>query len=126
MAQADGSIRIEAIVSDEKAKKKLDQLNAKLRRQTESVDKQAAAVERLKEKYAELTADNAEPKGTKKLADELKKAEAEAEKLDQEYQKLSGYADISKAANGAVDTQTQASLILWHKNWQRPTQKQTV
>ena len=37
MAQADGSIRIEAIVSDEKAKKKLDQLNAKLRRQTESV-----------------------------------------------------------------------------------------
>lgn len=73
MAQADGSIRIEAIVSDEKAKKKLDQLNAKLRRQTESVDKQATAVDRLKEKYAELTAENAEPKGAKKLADELKK-----------------------------------------------------
>lgn len=110
MAQADGSIRIEAIVSDEKAKKKLDQLNAKLRRQTESVDKQATAVDRLKEKYAELTAENAEPKGAKKLADELKKAEAEAEKLDQEYQKLREYADISKAANGSVDTQTQTQI----------------
>jgi hypothetical protein len=30
MAQADGSIRIEAIVSDEKAKKKLDQLKEHL------------------------------------------------------------------------------------------------
>lgn len=135
MAQADGSIRIEAIVSDEKAKKKLDQLNIKLRRQTESVDKQAAAVEKLKdkynsfqlsnenaiskqalaveklkEKYNALISGNTEPKGAKKLADELKKAEAETARLDQEYQKLREFADISKIISGAVDPQTQMQL----------------
>lgn len=110
MAENDGSIRVGVYISDEKAKKKLDQLESKMRRQTEQVNKQEAAVRRLQEQYNRLASGEAEPKSVKQMTADLKKAEAEAAKLDQEFQRLQNIASIDRQVSGKVNPETQAQL----------------
>lgn len=99
MAQADGSIRVEAIVNDEKAKKKLDQLNTKLRRQTEAVNAQAAKVRNLSAQWERLSAGGA--KG-EKLRAELAAAGTEADRLAQKLEAVN-----AKLLEAKADYQTK-------------------
>ena len=47
MANADGSIRIEATVSDEQAKKQIAQMSKDIEKQTAAVERQAEKVKKL-------------------------------------------------------------------------------
>lgn len=75
---ADGSIRIEATVSDEQAKKQITQMQKDIEKQSAAVDKQAEKVNKLAEQWKKVAAGGA--KGLK-MADELKATEKEAARL---------------------------------------------
>ena len=75
---ADGSIRIEATVSDEQAKKQIAQMQKDIEKQSAAVDKQAEKVNKLAEQWKKVAAGGA--KGLK-MADELKATEKEAARL---------------------------------------------
>lgn len=108
--KADGSIRIRAIFDDEKAKKEIDKLENKFRRQVEDIDEQTIAVQRLQEKYDKLASREVEPASFKRLLSDIKKADAEVAKLDDEFQKLRDIADIDKAVSGKISPEIEAQL----------------
>lgn len=110
MANNDGSIRIKAVINDEKAKKQLDQLESKMRRQTEQVNKQTAAVRRLEEQFQQLASGEKEPQSVKRMAADLKKAEEEAARLDEQFQKLNAITSVDRQAKGRADPETEAKL----------------
>ena len=74
----DGSVRIKTDADTTPAEKQLKKLQEKLAKQTEQVDKQAAAVKKLKEQYDQLSAGKTAPKGVSQMERDLKKAQAEA------------------------------------------------
>lgn len=106
----DGSVRVKATVDDSPAKKQLEELREKLVKQTEAVDKQADAVNRLKEQYKQLSEGTVQPKGVRKMESDLKKAQSEAAKLDEEFQRLSAMAELDRNVHGAVDPETEKEL----------------
>lgn len=110
MAEPDGSVRIGVIMNTDAAKKKLEELRTRLVSETKEVDAQAKAVDRLQAKYDKLVSGGAEPRGIKKLESELKKAQAEAAKLDEEFQRLTQMAELDRAASGSVSPGTAQSL----------------
>ncbi|WP_298030047.1 hypothetical protein [uncultured Dysosmobacter sp.] len=110
MANNDGSIRIKAVINDEKAKKQLDQLESKMRRQTEQVNKQTAAVRRLEEQFQQLASGEKEPQSVKRMAADLKKAEEEAARLDEQFQKLNAIASVDRQVHGRADPEIEAKL----------------
>lgn len=75
---ADGSIRIDATVSDEQAKKQIAQMTKDIEKQSAAVDKQAAKVQRLAAQWEKVAAGGA--KGIKMQAD-LEATEKEAARL---------------------------------------------
>ncbi len=97
----DGSIRIGVSVLLKEAEKKLENLKSKLVNQTKEIDKQAATVQKLRAQYDKLM-EGKEPRGVKTLEDSLKRANAEAEKLDQKFQEISQLAELDKAVRGYV------------------------
>lgn len=106
----DGSIRIKATVNDEKAQKQLDKLEEKLNKQTEAVKKQDNAVKDLQKRYDKLASGEVEPKGMKSMISDLKKTQAEADKLYSEFERLSSVAEIERGVHGKVSPETQAQL----------------
>lgn len=106
----DGSIRIKAEADTKPAEKELQKLRDKLGKQTEQVDKQAAAVRRLKAQYEQLASGNVSPKGITQMERALKKAQAEAAKLDAEYQKVNSVAQIDRSVYGAAAPERQARM----------------
>ena len=89
---ADGSIRIDATVSDEQAKKQIEQMSKDIEKQSAAVDKQAAKVKNLAAQWEKVAAGGA--KGLK-LADDLKATENEANKLAARLDEVN--AEIEKA-----------------------------
>ena len=75
---ADGSIRIDATVSDEQAKKQIAQMTKDIEKQSAAVDKQAAKVQKLAEQWNKVAAGGT--KGIKMQAD-LAATEKEAARL---------------------------------------------
>lgn len=89
---ADGSIRIEATVSDEQAKKQIAQMTKDIEKQSAAVDKQAAKVQKLAEQWNKVAAGGT--KGTKMQAD-LAATEKEAARLAARLDEVN--AEIAKA-----------------------------
>ena len=105
---ADGSIRIEATVSDEQAKKQIAQMTKDIEKQSAAVDKQAAKVQKLAEQWNKVAAGGT--KGTKmqadlaatekeaaRLAARLDEVNAEIEKAQSDYN-----TKLKQAATGAI------------------------
>lgn len=105
---ADGSIRIEATVSDEQAKKQIAQMTKDIEQQSAAVDKQAAKVQKLAEQWNKVAAGGT--KGTKmqadlaatekeaaRLAARLDEVNAEIEKAQSDYN-----TKLKQAATGAI------------------------
>ena len=108
--QYDGSIRIQIDADDEKAAKKIEQLNSKYARQLESVNKQTAAVGRLRDAYSQLVSGDVEPKSIKQMEKDIQRAEKEAAGLDTQLQALNNRASIERAVDGGISPQTQAQI----------------
>jgi septal ring factor EnvC (AmiA/AmiB activator) len=89
---ADGSIRIEATVSDEQAKKQIAQMTKDIEKQSAAVDKQAAKVQKLAEQWNKVAAGGT--KGIKMQAD-LAATEKEAARLAARLDEVN--AEIEKA-----------------------------
>jgi predicted nuclease with TOPRIM domain len=106
----DGSVRIKAEADTTPAEKQLKKLQEKLVKQTEQVDKQAAAVRKLKEQYDQLSAGKTAPKGVSQIERDLKKAQAEAARLDAEFQKINTMAEFDRQAYGKVDPGREKEL----------------
>lgn len=106
----DGSVRIKTDADTTPAEKQLKKLQEKLAKQTEQVDKQAAAVRKLKEQYDQLSAGKTAPKGVSQMERDLKKAQAEAAKLDAEFQKINTMAEFDRQAYGKVDPGREKEL----------------
>lgn len=105
---ADGSIRIDATVSDEQAKKQIAQMTKDIEKQSAAVDKQAAKVQKLAEQWNKVAAGGT--KGTKmqadlaatekeaaRLAARLDEVNAEIEKAQSDYN-----TKLKQAATGAI------------------------
>lgn len=75
---ADGSIRIEATISDEQAKKQLEQMSKDIEKQSAAIDKQTAKVNKLAAQWEKVAAGGT--KGLKMKAD-LAATSKEAERL---------------------------------------------
>ena len=83
MANADGSIRIEATVSDEQAKKQIAQMSKDIEKQTAAVERQAEKVKKLAAQWEKVSSGGA--RGLKMKSD-LEATEAEAKKLAQQLE----------------------------------------
>ena len=105
---ADGSIRIDATVSDEQAKKQIAQMTKDIEKQSAAVDKQAAKVQKLAEQWNKVAAGGT--KGIKmqadlaatereaaRLAARLDEVNAEIEKAQSDYN-----TKLKQAATGAI------------------------
>lgn len=110
MAEYDGSIRIGVILNTDKAKKTLQELRDKLVKQTNDIDAQVKAVQRLEAQYQKLMTAGDNPKGIKKMENDLRKAQEEAKKLDAELQRLQQMAQMDMAANGFVSPDTASRI----------------
>lgn len=108
MAEVDGSIRIGVFMDTEQVDRQLEALRAKLSRQTKAIDAQAAHVAKLKEQYDKVMA--GDPVGVEKLEAALKRSQAEAAKLDEEYARVLESAKLDQAAHGTVSPETAARL----------------
>lgn len=105
---ADGSIRIEATVSDEQAKKQIAQMTKDIEKQSAAVDKQAAKVQKLAEQWNKVAAGGT--KGTKMQADlaatekEAARLAARLDEVNTEIEKAqSDYnTKLKQAATGAI------------------------
>ena len=60
MANADGSIRIEATVSDEQAKKQIAQMSKDIEKQTAAVERQAEKVKKLAAQWEKVSSGRSE------------------------------------------------------------------
>lgn len=89
---ADGSIRIEATISDEQAKKQLEQMSKDIEKQSAAIDKQTAKVNKLAAQWEKVAAGGT--KGLKMKAD-LAATSKEAERLSGRLEKVN--AEIVKA-----------------------------
>lgn len=105
---ADGSIRIEATVSDEQAKKQIAQMTKDIEKQSAAVDKQAAKVQKLAEQWNKVAAGGtkgikmqadlaATEKEAARLATRLDEVNAEIEKAQSDYN-----TKLKQAATGAI------------------------
>lgn len=105
---ADGSIRIEATVSDEQAKKQIAQMTKDIEKQSAAVDKQAAKVQKLAEQWNKVAAGGtkgikmqadlaATEKEAARLAARLDEVNAEIEKAQSDYN-----TKLNQAATGAI------------------------
>ena len=105
---ADGSIRIEATVSDEQAKKQIAQMTKDIEKQSAAVDKQAAKVQKLAEQWNKVAAGGtkgikmqadlaATEKEAARLAARLDEVNAEIEKAQSDYS-----TKLKQAATGAI------------------------
>lgn len=102
---ADGSIRIEATVSDEQAKKQIAQMTKDIEKQSAAVDKQAAKVQKLAEQWNKVAAGGT--KGTKMQAD-LAATEKEAARLAARLDEVN--AEIEKAQSDYNTKLKQAAM----------------
>ncbi len=89
---ADGSIRIEATISDEQAKKQLEQMSKDIEKQSAAIDKQTAKVNKLAAQWEKVAAGGT--KGLKMKAD-LAATSKEAERLSARLEEVN--AEIVKA-----------------------------
>lgn len=89
---ADGSIRIEATISDEQAKKQLEQMSKDIEKQSAAIDKQTAKVNKLAAQWEKVAAG-----GTKglKMKSDLAATSKEAERLSGRLEEVN--AEIVKA-----------------------------
>lgn len=105
---ADGSIRIDATVSDEQAKKQIAQMTKDIEKQSAAVDKQAAKVQKLAEQWNKVAAGGtkgikmqadlaATEKEATRLAARLDEVNAEIEKAQSDYN-----TKLKQAATGAI------------------------
>lgn len=105
---ADGSIRIDATVSDEQAKKQIAQMTKDIEEQSAAVDKQAAKVQKLAEQWNKVAAGGtkgikmqadlaATEKEAARLAARLDEVNAEIEKAQSDYN-----TKLKQAATGAI------------------------
>nr|DAV48286.1 MAG TPA: minor tail protein [Caudoviricetes sp.] len=105
---ADGSIRIDATVSDEQAKKQIAQMTKDIEKQSAAVDKQAAKVQKLAEQWNKVAAGGtkgikmqadlaATEKEAARLATRLDEVNAEIEKTQSDYS-----TKLKQAATGAI------------------------
>lgn len=105
---ADGSIRIDATVSDEQAKKQIAQMTKDIEKQSAAVDKQAAKVHKLAEQWNMVAAGGtkgikmqadlaATEKEAARLAARLDEVNAEIEKAQSDYN-----TKLKQAATGAI------------------------
>ena len=105
---ADGSIRIDATVSDEQAKKQIAQMTKDIEKQSAAVDKQAAKVQKLAEQWNKVAAGGtkgikmqadlaATEKESARLATRLDEVNAEIEKAQSDYS-----TKLKQAATGAI------------------------
>lgn len=105
---ADGSIRIDATVSDEQAKKQIAQMTKDIEKQSAAVDKQAAKVQRLAAQWDKVAAGGARgikmqadleatEKEAARLAARLDEVNAEIEKTQSDYS-----TKLKQAATGAI------------------------
>lgn len=105
---ADGSIRIDATVSDEQAKKQIAQMTKDIEKQSAAVDKQAAKVQKLAEQWNKVAAGGAKgikmqadlaatEKEAARLATRLDEVNAEIEKTQSDYS-----TKLKQAATGAI------------------------
>lgn len=105
---ADGSIRIDATVSDEQAKKQIAQMTNDIEKQSAAVDKQAAKVQKLAEQWNKVAAGGtkgikmqadlaATEKEAARLATRLDEVNAEIEKAQSDYN-----TKLKQAATGAI------------------------
>lgn len=105
---ADGSIRIEATVSDEQAKKQIAQMTKDIEKQSAAVDKQAAKVQKLADQWNKVAAGGtkgikmqadlaATEKEAARLATRLDEVNAEIEKAQSDYN-----TKLKQAATGAI------------------------
>lgn len=105
---ADGSIRIDATVSDEQAKKQIAQMTKDIEKQSAAVDKQAAKVQKLAEQWNKVAAGGtkgikmqadlaATEKEAARLAARLDEVNAEIEKAQIDYN-----TKLKQAATGAI------------------------
>ena len=105
---ADGSIRIDATVSDEQAKKQIAQMTKDIEKQSAAVDKQAAKVHKLAEQWNKVAAGGtkgikmqadlaATEKEAARLATRLDEVNAEIEKAQSDYN-----TKLKQAATGAI------------------------
>lgn len=105
---ADGSIRIDATVSDEQAKKQIAQMTKDIEKQSAAVDKQAAKVQKLAEQWNKVAAGGtkgikmqadlaATEKEAARLAARLDEVNAEIEKTQSDYN-----TKLKQAATGAI------------------------
>lgn len=89
---ADGSIRIEATISDKQAKKQLEQMSKDIEKQSAAIDKQTAKVNKLAAQWEKVAAGGT--KGLKMKAD-LAATSKEAERLSGRLEEVN--AEIVKA-----------------------------
>ncbi len=101
---ADGSIRIDATVSDEQAKKQIAQMTKDIEKQSAAVDKQAAKVQKLADQWNKVAAGGT--KGIKMQAD-LAATEKEAARLAARLDEVN--AEIEKAQSDYNTKLKQAS-----------------
>lgn len=105
---ADGSIRIDATVSDEQAKKQIAQMTKDIEKQSAAVDKQAAKVHKLAEQWNKVAAGGtkgikmqadlaATEKEAARLAARLDEVNAEIEKTQSDYN-----TKLKQAATGTI------------------------
>lgn len=94
MANADGSIRIEATVSDEQAKKRIAQMSKDIEKQTAAVERQAEKVKKLAAQWEKVSSGGA--RGLKMKTD-LEATEAEAKKLAQQLEEVNAKAYSAQA-----------------------------
>lgn len=105
---ADGSIRIEATISDEQAKKQLEQMSKDIEKQSAAIDKQTAKVNKLAAQWEKVAAGGT--KGLKMKADlaatskEASRLSARLEDVNAEIVKAQAdyNAKLTQAATGAI------------------------
>ena len=84
----DGSIRIKVDADTNRAVTKIQNLEAKLRRQTEAMERQANRVSDLKAKYDKLASGDVVPKSLVAMERKLQDAQREAAALERRCRSL--------------------------------------
>lgn len=105
----DGSIRIKVDAETDRAMTKIQNLEAKLRRQTEAMDRQANRVSDLKAKYDKLASGDVMPRSLGAMERKLQDAQREAAALETKMQELGTQQEF---ALGVGDTGRSKALEL--------------
>lgn len=105
----DGSIRIKVDADTNRAVTKIQNLEAKLRRQTEAMERQANRISDLKAKYDKLASGDVVPKSLVAMERKLQDAQREAAALEAKMQELGTKQEL---AIGIGDTRQAQALEL--------------